>query len=166
MTNFSKSQWFDLEGQDHLWVKVKFSLIILKVLSKGLFRSILKKIHSKIIKLWWMIKLFYGNCNNAVTVAIHGLLSPQKSQNKKRCSNSSLSLIVLKISITMLSKLNKSNNIAFSPTTVNGGGVIIYPWDMPYWIHQSTGQSPHLSGQAVKQFTNTIRLHIHKELLI
>jgi hypothetical protein len=43
----SKIWTFDLEGQGHLWIKVKVSVVYWKVLSNGLLRPSMKTIHQE-----------------------------------------------------------------------------------------------------------------------
>jgi hypothetical protein len=47
----SKIHTFDLEGQGHLRIKVKFSLVYLKVLSQGLLWPSMKTIYQGLKKL-------------------------------------------------------------------------------------------------------------------
>jgi hypothetical protein len=50
MTVYCKFQQFDLEGQGHLWMKVKVSLVYYKVLSQGLLWPSMKTMHQELKK--------------------------------------------------------------------------------------------------------------------
>ena len=47
IADYSKIQWFDLKGQGQLWAIVKFTLVSLKILSKGLLCPTLKTLTEK-----------------------------------------------------------------------------------------------------------------------
>jgi hypothetical protein len=75
---------FDLEGQGHLRMKVKVSVVFLKVLSQGLLWPSLKTIHKELKKLWSTYKFADGNgnvnANAARTITIPLIFFLQKKK--------------------------------------------------------------------------------------
>jgi hypothetical protein len=66
----SKNWTFNLEGQGHLWMKVKVSVVFWKVLSQGLLWPSMKTIHQEIKKLWSRYKFSDGNGNGNADLTI------------------------------------------------------------------------------------------------